>query len=188
MWDELYRASRELLANGDVSAAYRLAARAQCGYRRCALSKANGLPAGWRLRYLDEPDVAMKHFINLYNGAKSVISKTRAAYWIGRAAEAKGDMAAATDWYRNAAKNLSIYYGQLAAARLTDPKHLVLDSGIRPTANEKAAFAKQELVKVVRLLGKIGEEDRVRPFVMTMTAARHQGHGLCLAGEPVPNR
>lgn len=169
MWDELYRASRELLANGDVSAAYRLAA-AHNADTGDAFVEGEWF-AGWvALRYLDEPDVATKHFTNLYNGAKSVISKTRAAYWIGRAAEAKGDQAAATDWYRNAAKNLSIFYGQLAAARLTDPKHLVLDSGIRPNPNEKAAFAKQELVKVVKLLGKLGEEERVRPFIMLMTA------------------
>lgn len=169
MWDELYRAARELLANGDVSAAYRLAA-AHNADTGDAFVEGEWF-AGWvALRYLGEAEVAQKHFTNLYSGAKSVISKTRAAYWTGRSAEARGDMAAATDWYRNAAKNLSIYYGQLAASRLTDPKHLVLDSGIRPTANEKAAFAKRELVKVVQLLGKIGEEDRVRPFVMGLTA------------------
>ncbi|WP_374656088.1 lytic transglycosylase domain-containing protein [Dongia sp.] len=168
MWDELYRASRELLGNGDVSAAYRLAA-AHNADTGDALVEGEWF-AGWiALRYLDEPDVALKHFTNLYNGAKSIISKTRAAYWNGRAAEAKGDMAAATDWYRNAAKNLSVYYGQLAAARLTDPKHLVLDSGVRPDAAEKAAFAKREMTRVVLLLGKIGEADRVRPFIMTMT-------------------
>jgi len=169
MWDELYRAARELLGNGDVSAAYRLAA-AHNADTGDAFVEGEWF-AGWvALRYLDEPQVAMKHFTNLYNGAKSVISKTRAAYWIGRSAEAKGDMAAATDWYRNAAKNLSIYYGQLAAARLTDPKHLVLDSGIRASAAEKAAFDKREMVRVVRLLGKLGEQDRVRPFIMTMTS------------------
>jgi soluble lytic murein transglycosylase len=169
MWDELYRAARELLGNGDISAAYRLAA-AHNADTGDAFVEGEWF-AGWvALRYLDEPQVAAKHFTNLYNGAKSVISKTRAAYWIGRSAEAKGDMAAATDWYRNAAKNLSIYYGQLAAARLTDPKHLVLDSGIRASAAEKAAFDKRELVRVVRLLGKLGEQDRVRPFIMAMTS------------------
>lgn len=168
MWDELYRAARELLGNGDVSAAYRLAA-AHNADTGDAFVEGEWF-AGWvALRYLDEPQVATKHFTNLYNGAKSVISKTRAAYWIGRSAEAKGDMAAATDWYRNAAKNLSIYYGQLAAARLTDPRHLVLDSGIRASAAEKAAFDKREMVRVVRLLGKLGEQDRIRPFIMTMT-------------------
>lgn len=169
MWEELYRAARELLANGDVSAAYRLAA-AHNADTGDAFVEGEWF-AGWvALRYLNEPDVARKHFTNLYSGAKSVISKTRAAYWNGRAAEAKGDMAAATDWYRNAAKNVSIYYGQLAAARLTDPKHLVLDSGIRPSAGEKTAFAKHEMVKIVRLLSKVGQEERVRPFIMSMTA------------------
>lgn len=168
MWDELYRAARELLGNGDITAAYRLAA-AHNADTGDAFVEGEWF-AGWiALRYLDEPKVAISHFNNLYKGAKSVISKTRAAYWIGRSAEANGDMAAATDWYRNAAKNLSIYYGQLAAARLTDPKHLVLDSGIRANAAEKAAFDKREMVRVVRLLSKLGEQDRVRPFIMGMT-------------------
>lgn len=169
MWEELYRAARELLANGDISAAYRLAA-AHNADTGDAFVEGEWF-AGWvALRYLDEPDVALRHFTNLYSGAKSVISKTRAAYWNGRAAEAKGDMAAATDWYRNAAKNLSVYYGQLAAARLTDPKHLVLDSGIRPSAAEKAVFAKHEMVKVVQLLSKVGQVERIRPFIMSLTA------------------
>lgn len=169
MWDELYRAARELLNNGDVSAAYRLAA-AHNADTGDAFVEGEWF-AGWvALRYLEEPEIAQKHFTTLYSGAKSVISKTRAAYWTGRAAEAKGDKAAAADWYRNAAKNLSVFYGQLAAARLTDPKHLVLDSGVRPTPTEASAFEKREMVRIVKLLSKVGETDRIRPFIMAMTS------------------
>src|SRR5262249_37811878 len=143
LWDELYRAARELLSRGDISAAYRLAAAH--GTETGDAFVEGEFFAGWiALRYLEEPDVAAKHLLNLYSGAKSVISKARGAYWSGRAAEAKGDVAAATDWYRNAAKNVTVFYGQLAASRLPDPIHLNMDSGIRASEAEKAAFDKLE--------------------------------------------
>jgi soluble lytic murein transglycosylase len=168
MWAELYRAARELLARGDISAAYRLAAAH--GTETGEAFVEGEFFAGWiALRYLDEPDMAAPHFLNLYSGAKSVISKARGAYWSGRAAEAKGDTATASDWYRNAARNLTVFYGQLAASRLPDPIHLVMDSGIRASAEEKAAFNKIELVRVVQQLHAIGETSRVRPFIINLT-------------------
>ncbi|MBL8709745.1 MAG: lytic transglycosylase domain-containing protein [Rhodospirillaceae bacterium] len=168
LWAELYRAARELLARGDVSAAYRLAAAH--GTETGEAFVEGEFFAGWiALRYLEEPDVAFRHFVSLYTGAKSIISRARGAYWAGRAAAARGDLAAANDWYRNAAGSLTVFYGQLAATRLPDPQHLVMDSGIRPTAEQKAAFEKMELVRVVRQLAAIKQDDRVRPFIVNLT-------------------
>ena len=168
LWDELYRASRELLNRGDISAAYRLAAAH--GTETGDAFVEGEFFAGWiALRYLEEPDVAAKHFLSLYSGAKSVISKTRGAYWSGRAAEAKGDTATATDWYRNAAKNLTVFYGQLAASRLPDPMHLDMDSGIRASEAETTAFNKLELVRVARQLTAVGEKERIRPFIVNLS-------------------
>lgn len=167
MWAELYRAARELLTRGDISAAYRLASAH--GTETGEAFVEGEFFAGWiALRYLNEPDMAAPHFLNLYSGAKSVISRARGAYWSGRAAEAKGDMATATDWYRNAARNLTVFYGQLAASRLPDAIHLTMDSGVRASAEEKAAFGRQELVRAAQQLGEIGEGDRVRPFIVNL--------------------
>lgn len=182
LWDELYRASRELLSRGDISAAYRLAAAH--GTETGDAFVEGEFFAGWiALRYLEEPDVASRHFLALYSGAKSVISKARGAYWSGRAAEAKGDVAAATDWYRNAATNLTVFYGQLAASRLPDPVHLDMDSGIRASEAESAAFNKLELVRVARQLTAIGENERIRSFIVNLTnkAAKPTDYAL-LAG------
>lgn len=168
LWAELYRAARELLSRGDISAAYRLAAAHGTDTGDAFVE--GEFFAGWiALRYLEEPDTAAKHFLTLYSGAKSVISRARGAYWSGRAAEARGDLATATDWYRNAAKNLTVFYGQLAASRLPDPIHLVMDSGVRPSAEEKAAFEKLELVRVARQLSAVGEKNRIRPFIVNLT-------------------
>jgi len=156
-----------LLTRGDISAAYRLAAAH--GTETGEAFVEGEFFAGWiALRYLNEPDMAAPHFLSLYSGAKSVISRARGAYWSGRAAEAKGDTAAATDWYRNAARHLTVFYGQLAASRLPDPVHLSMDSGVRASAAEQADFNRLELVRVARQLTQIGENDRIRPFLINL--------------------
>jgi soluble lytic murein transglycosylase len=79
-----------------------------------------------------------------------------------------GDMATAQNWYRAAATNNSAYYGQLAAARLGSSDALVFAPMPQPTAAEIAAFNKRELVRVVRLLGQLDQDDRTRAFLKSM--------------------
>lgn len=167
MWDEFENAARDALARGDITVAYRLAASHGADSGR-AFAEGEWL-AGWiALRFLSEPDTAAKHFTDMYAGVDSVISQARGAYWAGRAADEKGDTAAAQDWYRTAAKNMTTYYGQLAAERLGEKLDLHLQGPVKPAPADKAAFEKKELVKVVRLLGVIGEKDRTRPFLLKL--------------------
>jgi soluble lytic murein transglycosylase len=164
MWAELKKASRGSLDDGNVSAAYRLAA---------AHGTDNGedfaegeFLAGWiALRFLEDAPNAMRHFTALYAGTTSVISQSRGAYWAARAAEQMGDLAKAQDWYRTAAKGMTTFYGQLAAAHLNDGRKLQLAGTAKPTAKEKALFDKQELVRVIRMLTTLGEGERTRPFL-----------------------
>ena len=164
MWAELKRACRGTLQAGNVSAAYRLAA---------AHSTDNGetfaegeFMAGWiALRFLNDAPTAMKHFTALYAGTTSVISQSRGAYWAGRAAEQMGDVAKAQDWYKAAAKGMTSFYGQLAAAQLNDGRKIQLSGTAKPTAKEKALFDKRELVRVVRILTALGEDERARYFL-----------------------
>jgi soluble lytic murein transglycosylase len=167
MWDEFENAARDALERGDVTVAYRLAASHGADSGR-AFAEGEWL-AGWiALRFLAETDTASKHFTSMYAGVDSVISQARGAYWAGRAADEKGDMAAAADWYRAAAKNMTTYYGQLAAERLGEKMDLHLQGPVKPAPADRAAFEKKELVKIVRLLGAIGEKDRVRPFLLKL--------------------
>lgn len=164
MWAELKRACRGLLDDGNVSAAYRLAA-AHGASSGEAFAEGEFL-AGWiALRFLQDAPAAMKHFTALYAGTTSVISQSRGAYWAGRAAEQMGDMAKAQDWYKTAAKGMTSFYGQLAAAHLNDGRQLQLAGTAKPTAQEKALFDKRELVRVVRMLTALGEGDRTRLFL-----------------------
>ena len=74
---------------------------------------------GWlQLRFLGNPAKAAEHFNDMYGRVKTAISKGRAAYWGGRAAEAMGQPEQAANWYKIAAQYPKVYYGQLAALRL----------------------------------------------------------------------
>ncbi len=88
-----------------------------------ARSPARGWPrreflAGWvALRFLHDDKVALGHFARMYDGVRTPISRSRAAYWAGRAADAAHQPKAALEWYRRAAAHDWCFYGQLAALR-----------------------------------------------------------------------
>ncbi len=112
--------ARHALGVGDVSVAYRLAARH--GLTSGPVFAELEFFAGWvALRFLREPDVAYNHFVKLYDEVKLPVSGARGAYWSGRAAEAMGFQHLASAWYATAAAQVTTYYGQLAAGALGEP-------------------------------------------------------------------
>ncbi|HKF63384.1 MAG TPA: lytic transglycosylase domain-containing protein [Dongiaceae bacterium] len=167
LWPELADAARRSVQRGDMSAGYRIANG--FGATEGATFAEGEWLSGWiALRALADYKVAYEHFTTLYAGVGTSISKARGAYWAGRAAEEMGDMATAQNWYRAAATNNSAYYGQLAAARLGSSDALTFAPMPQPTAAEIAAFNKRELVRVVRLLGQLDQDDRTRAFLKSM--------------------
>jgi soluble lytic murein transglycosylase len=97
------------------------------------------------------------------------VSIARAAYWAGRAAEALGERLVADGWFEQAARYGITYYGQLAAERIATHPTLVLPAEPQPTAEEVHAFFARELVQVVLFLAAVGEERRLRPFLIRMS-------------------
>ncbi len=167
MWPEKEDAARRALVRGDVSVAYRLASSHET---TDGVSFAEGeWLAGWiALRFLDDRKVAYEHFTRMFAGVGTSISLSRAAYWAGRAAEDMGELALAQSWYDRAAKNLTTYYGQLAAHRLGRTDAFRFPPLPEPSKDERAAFAKRELVRLVRLLKQLDELDRARPFLLRL--------------------
>lgn len=167
-WVERSIIARRLLAKGHVSEAYRLA-------------KANGLStgarfveaewlAGWiALRHLDEPKTARAHFSTIGNRVAYPISKARAAYWVGRAAEAAGDLTAAAKSFQAASRHGTTYYGQLAAARSNSSVKLA-SARVVPSKPERSVFARDERVRAVRLLSQVGARDHLRAFMYKLVS------------------
>ncbi len=164
MWREIDDAARRALNRGQAKTAYRLA-RNHGATEGTTFAEGEWL-AGWiALRFLNDPQTAYTHFTWMYDKVGSAISKARGAYWAGRAAEAQKQSAQAQKWYSDAAGWTTTYYGQLAAHRLGQDGPLQFPAVPEPTKEQRAAFAKNELARVVQVLGLLGEAERTRTFL-----------------------
>jgi soluble lytic murein transglycosylase len=115
-WIERRMLSRKLLDDGDAAGAYRVAAEA-VGLTPNRKAEAE-FHAGWiALRFLKFQQTAALHFAASAAAAESPQSKSRAAYWLGRAIEA-GAQGDAEQGFPAAARWSATYYGQLAAEKL----------------------------------------------------------------------
>jgi soluble lytic murein transglycosylase len=163
-WVERGFLARWNLNKGHVSTAYRLANdhRLESGP---AFAEAEWL-AGWiALQFLGDADVARGHFVRMYGVVKYPVSRARGAYWAARAMQALGQAEEARNWHQLAARHPTTYYGQLSIARLHPGDSLKLPEEPEVNGDETKAFEGHVLVRAVRILGEIGEKDRLRPFI-----------------------
>jgi len=166
-WTERAILARRALQKGFISRAYDIAKHHGLN-EGASFAEAEWL-AGWiALRFLDDRKVALEHFKRLYDNVETPISRSRGAYWAGRAAEAMKDAKAAETWYERAAAHVTTYYGQLAAGRLSKDHSWPLPADPLPDADDIAAFERQPLVQVARMLAEIGREEQAAPFVLRL--------------------
>jgi soluble lytic murein transglycosylase len=163
---ERQQLARDLLAAGKPADAY--AVISQHGQARGLQFAEAEFLAGWiALRHLKKPADGQKHFQTLYDGVSTDISKSRAAYWMGRALEAAGKSKDANEWYGRAAGFGQTFYGQLAARKLPGGAARLPGD---PTVNDadRLALSGRELVTVARYLGQAGAYDRTAPFLQKL--------------------
>jgi len=152
MWFERRVLSRELLDHGDARLAYRIAA-AHLGGSKASMADAE-FHAGWyALRSLDDAKLAEPHFARIAKIADGPISKARAYYWLGRAADA-GAPGDATHFYEQAAAYGATFYGQLSAARLG---RTIIAGSPDPSATDRKNFSAREPVLAIARLEKAGQ-------------------------------
>jgi soluble lytic murein transglycosylase len=165
-WTERHQLARELLAaNRPVDAYAVTIGHGQT--RGVAFAEAEFL-AGWiALRHLKKPEEGRKHFQTLHDGVVTDISRSRAAYWLGRAYESAGNIAASRDWYGRAAGYGQTFYGQLAAKKLPATTAKLPTDPVASDA-EQQTLAGRELVTVSRHLAQAGDSDRARPFLLRL--------------------
>lgn len=165
-WNERNQLARDLLAAGKPADAYAVASTHSLT-KGVAFAEAEFL-AGWTaLRQLKKPADALKHFQKLHDGVSTDISKSRGAYWIGRAQEALGRAKEANDWYGRAAVFGQTFYGQLAARKLPGGA-AKLPSDPVASAEERQVLDGRELTTMARYLGQAGDYERARPFLLRL--------------------
>lgn len=148
--------------------------------------------SGWiALRALDKPALALPHFKKLYRGVTTPISLARASYWAGRAAEAGKDRDQALAWYRRATSSPTTFYGQLAANRAQwlmgarEPATLDLKQKTEPERAQRTAFSKNEFVRIINMLDRIGGKaaDQLPLFMAMMRRSADSEADYRLIGE-----
>lgn len=165
IWDIRYPLVLSSLRNGDAQSAY--VAAANSGLTSGGDAADAEFYAGWiALTRLRNPAQAEIHFANLEKIGSSPITRGRALYWRGRAAEAQGDQIAAKTWYGAAAQYNTVFYGMLAAEKLGQPLTVGADPAL--TAADRARFEARDSVRAARLLNEIGEKNLFRAFVLAL--------------------
>jgi soluble lytic murein transglycosylase len=165
IWDERRHLVLTALRAGDAHAAY--SAAADSGLTSGSPGADAEFDAGWvALTKLNDPAKAAKHFANLERIGTSPVTRGRAFYWEGRAAEARGDKTAAQGFYAQAAKYNTCFYGMLAAEKLGMRLTLASDPQITPQAH--AAFEARDEIAATRLLFDYGQRELFKVFVLNL--------------------
>lgn len=163
-WKQRSVMARQAVRAGHYSEAYRMIEKH--GLEKGAKFADAEWLAGWiKLRFLQEPAVALKHFTNLYEAVSYPISKARGAYWIARAMDDLGRKDESKKWFETAAQYPTAYYGQLAAERLGLRPDISVNEKAQPNRQERIVFEQSELVDVVHLMKRMGERDHMRSFI-----------------------
>jgi len=107
--------------------------------------------AGWvALRYLNEPNTALRHFLALRKAATSSRNIALGEYWLGRTALVLGDRGSAVIHFHGAAKYPQYFYGQLGRQALDPrPARLEVTSTPVPTQADIDKFMSNHAVRAI---------------------------------------
>ena len=115
--------------------------------------------SGWiALSFLDDPILAIDHFNNFYQNVSYPISLSRGAYWLARSYEKIGDKEKSKEWYEEATKYLSTYYGQLAFLKIKPDEKFELREQAKVADSYRKYFYEKELVKITHLLDELNKD------------------------------
>jgi soluble lytic murein transglycosylase len=115
--------------------------------------------SGWiALSFLKDPILAIDHFNNFYQNVGYPISLSRGAYWLGRSFEKIGDKDQSIQWYKEATKYLTTYYGQLAFLKINPNKKFELSEQVKVKDTYRKYFYEKELVKIIHLLDELNKD------------------------------
>jgi soluble lytic murein transglycosylase len=181
-WIERRLLVRKLLDEGEPKKAY-IIARDATPPVRDAYRVDHHWTAGWvALRYLNDPQAAATHFKNVTEVAENPISLARGLYWQGRAAEAMKRSQEARKFYEAAARFPTAYYGQIARAK-AGLGEITLNVPPAPSATERAALAKSELVRAAELLYRAEARDLLNAAMADMGDKSNDIGTLAMLGE-----
>jgi soluble lytic murein transglycosylase len=198
-WIERRLLARKMIDANEFRTAY-LIARDAALPNRDIYKTEQEFTAGWiALRFLNDPELAARHFARIGVGSVNPTTLARAGYWQGRAAEAGGRAQEARAAYTRAAEQSTSYYGQLARAKLGLPQ---IELNGAPSARSRSP-ERLEIVRAAQLLYELDESELAVPLLADMgengdpealvglgeiTARYSDARGMLLMGKAALNR
>ena len=156
-WVERAIMTRALIYKNKYETAYKVASQHSLD-KGSKFAEAEWL-SGWiALSFLNDPILAVDHFNNFYQNVSYPISLARGAYWLGRSYEKIGDKRQSEDWYREATKYLTTYYGQLAFLKINPSQNFELEEQADVEDDYRKYFYNKELVKITHLLNELNKD------------------------------
>lgn len=139
---------------------------------------------GWlKLEFLDQPKNAYDIFYRMFSDVRYPVSKARAAFWAGRAAEKAGDHSAANHWYTTGSAYPTTFYGQLSAIKIsgTAPLRLPSEPSIGPFAQQ--SFDSSEIARAIAHAAALGKDDLASRLISgLMEMAKDDDQAAMIAG------
>ena len=156
-WTERSIIARSLIYKKKYETAYKLTSK-HAMYQGPEFAEAEWM-SGWiALSFLKDPLLAEEHFKRFYKNVGYPISLTRGAYWLGRTYEKMGNKELSEKWYKEGAKYLTTYYGQLSHLKVYPYQKFALYNPIQVDKKISEDFYKKKLVAIVHLLDELNKE------------------------------
>ena len=115
--------------------------------------------SGWiAFSFLKDPLLAEEHFKRFYENVGYPISLARGAYWLGRTYEKMGNRELSEKWYKEGAKYLTTYYGQLSHLKVYPNQKFALYNPMQVDIKISEDFYRKKLVAIVHLLDDLKKE------------------------------
>jgi soluble lytic murein transglycosylase len=181
-WTERAIMTRALIYKKKYESAYKIASEHSLD-KSPEFAEAEWM-SGWiALSFLDDPILAIDHFNNFYQNVSYPISLSRGAYWLGKSYEKIGDNKQSQQWYEEATKYLTTYYGQLAHIKIKPNENFELQEQKKITEEYRKYFYKKELVKLVHLLEELNKTKYTKNILKHLAQDNTENGSEILAAE-----
>jgi len=112
--------------------------------------------SGWiALSFLNNPNLALKHFKNFYENVGYPISLGRGAYWLGLTYEKLGNDQLSKKYYQEGSEFITTYYGQLSFQKINPFEEFEIKDESKYSKEFEKEFYDNPLTKHVILLKEI---------------------------------
>ncbi|MBS0561423.1 MAG: lytic transglycosylase domain-containing protein [Proteobacteria bacterium] len=167
LWSERMILARRLVKDGDAAGAANLAAAHGPGSPE-QVADAEFFAGFLKLRRLNDPAGAARHFQALADMSGAALTQSRAHYWLGRAAAARN--ADPAPEYAKAAAWPTTFYGQLGILALAQDPVAKLRAVRDPAATRAQVldFTGREVVRAAVMLVAWGDPRRAHAFILRM--------------------